>query len=185
MLRHEVATQHQQLGNFELAIETYRNLLQQTEAFGDRGGVAVIRSRIGTLLQAQGRYAEALDYYGKALSEFEAVNLRRSTSTALNHISSVYLTQGKHAEALPLAQRCCLAVHAKRDSNLTCGLRLCRWLFPAWLKNLTEARQALLEAVSIIEELRANGGWCYERQRYLEGRLSLYHGMLSLSGERE
>jgi CHAT domain-containing protein len=49
------------------------------------------------------------------------------------------------------------------------------------LSQTSEARQAFAEAISITEKLRAQaGGGVEESQRFLEGKLRAYHGMLSL-----
>jgi hypothetical protein len=53
------------------------------------------------------------------------------------------------------------------------------------LSQTSEARQAFAEAVSITEKLRTQaGGGVEESQRFLEGKLRAYHGILSfLQGE--
>ena len=180
-LRHDVAIQHQRLGNYERALEIYKELLKQTEDFGDRGGAAMIRDQIGKVLASQGEYGEAMSYYYQALAGLEAANLKRATSVVLNDMSDAYLAQGKYAEALPPAEQ---SVSLSRET----GRQLDLWVALTYLgysqlglNRPSEARQSFVEAVSIIEKLRAQtAGGVGERQRYFEGGLLAYHGLLSL-----
>jgi CHAT domain-containing protein len=181
MLRSNVAAEQNEIGNYERALEIYQDLLKQIEGYGDPSGAATIRHQIGKVFAAQSRYDDALNYFRHALPGVEAASLKHETAMVLIDMSGLYMAQGKYADALPLAER---AVSLSRQS----GSRLDLWSAltalgygQLGLNRLSEARQSFAEAVSIIEKLRAQtAGGDEERQRYFEGRLRAYHGLLTL-----
>jgi CHAT domain-containing protein len=169
------------LGNYDRALETYTDILKQTEGHGDNAGSAAILHSIGTIHFRQGRYTDALDYYHKSLQAAEAANLNRGVIQTLFNMSAVYLAENKYAEAAPLAERAeslsrqlsdPLFLHYTLTAIGHCRLGLNR---PA------EARRAFAEAISILEELRLHtAGGAEDLQRQFETGLNTYHGMLSL-----
>ncbi len=181
ILRANMAREHLAEGHYERALELYQQILKQTEGFGDRIGAAVIRDQIGRIYAAQGRYAEALNYYCQALSVLETSNSGHMVTETLIDLSNAYLADGQYVKALPLAERAAsLARQTLEPLHLYSALTSLGYC-QLGLKRPAEARQALAEAISIIEELRAQSvGGVEERQRYFERRLDAYHGMLDL-----
>lgn len=181
VVRHLMARAYGSLGNYERAREFYEELLKQTESAGDLGGAAILLSDIGDTWSEERRHAEALEYYRRALSRSEAARFRGETAHALRRIGQAYQAVGDYQEALVWIQKA-VALEREMDRPNSLGAALtalgyCR----LELSQTLEARQAFAEAISITEKLRAQaGGGVEESQRFLEGRLRAYHGMLSL-----
>jgi len=181
MLRNNMAQELLAQGHYEQALGLYQQILKQTEGYGDRIGAAVIRDEIGRIYAAQGRYSDALNYYRQALSVLETSNSGHRVTQTLINLSNAYLADGQYMEALPLAERAASLAHQTvAPLNLYSALTSVGYC-QLGLKRPAEARQAFTEAISIIEELRAQAvGGVEERQRYFERGLDAYHGMLSL-----
>jgi CHAT domain-containing protein len=179
--REGVGVNHQILGDYERALEIYQELLKQLEGIGHKVGAAAIRIHIGNVFAEQGRYAEALDYHRQALPEVEAANDLHFKIQVLSAMRNNYLAQGKCAEALPLAERSvALSRQTGRQFALWAALTDLGYC-QLEMNHPLEARQALAEAISILEELRAQtAGGVEERLRYFENSLNAHHGMLSL-----
>src|SRR6185295_12225729 len=180
-IRHDIAIQYMKMGDLQHALEMYQELLKQTEAFADVGGVAMVRDQIGRIFAEQGRYDEALRYHNAAFAGLEAANMKHALVISLNNISAVYLLQKNYTEALSVSER---AVAVSRDKGRKAELfvALTNLGYSQFgLNRVAEARESFTEAVSIIEDLRtqAAGGF-EERQRYFEAGMEAHHGLLSV-----
>jgi CHAT domain-containing protein len=181
MARHDMALQYKRLGDSQHALEIYQQLLKQVETFGDKGGIAMVRDQIGRIYAEQGRYEEALRYHRDALAGLEAANKKPATVIALNNMCAVYLLQQNYAEALSVSQRAVsLARESARKGELYAALTSLGYS-QFGLNRLAEAQQTFAEAVSIVENLRAQAaGGVEERQRYFEGGMQAHHGLLGV-----
>lgn len=180
-LLYDMAIQYKSFGDQQRALEIYQQLLKQTETFGDNGGAAMVRDQMVRILAEQGRYEEALRYHREAFAALEGANMRRGSAVTLNNITAVYLLQKNYTEALSAAQRAIsLAREGARRLDLFVALTNLGYS-QFGLNRLAEAQQSFGEAVSIIEDLRAQAaGGVEERQRYFEGGMRAHHGLLSL-----
>ena len=180
-LRHDMAVQYHRFGHYQRALDTYQLLLKQTETSGDKIGAAMVRDQIGRIFAAQGRYQEALTYHREALVALEAANKDRAMATALNNISAIYLTQQNYSEALSISERSLeLTRSSERKKDLFVAL-VNNGYSQLGLNRLGGARKSFSEAVSIVENLRAHAaGGVEERQRFFEGGMQAYHGLLSV-----
>jgi len=181
VVRHLMARAYGSLGNYKRAREFYEELLRQTESAGDLGGAAILLCDIGDTWTEERRHAEALENYRQALSRSEAIRFRGAMANALRRIGQAYSAVGNYKEALVWIQKA-VALEREMDRPNSLGTALtvlgyCR----LELSQTSEARQAFAEAISITEKLRTQaGGGVEESQRFLEGKLRAYHGMLSL-----
>jgi CHAT domain-containing protein/tetratricopeptide (TPR) repeat protein len=179
MVRHDMALQYKKFGKYDRALAMYEQLLKELE--GDRGGAAMVRDQIGKIYAEQKRYDEALAYHREALAGLDATRNRRATVVTLNNISAVYIAQENYTEALKVSEEAVSLSREKgRKSDL--GASLINLGYSQFgLNRLTQARQAFTEAVSIVEQLRAQtAGGAQERQRYFERGLGAHHGLLSV-----
>ncbi|HKR13292.1 MAG TPA: CHAT domain-containing tetratricopeptide repeat protein [Pyrinomonadaceae bacterium] len=180
-IRHDLAIEYKALGDHARGLEIYQQLLKQVETFGDKGGAAMVRDQIGRIYSEQGRYEEALVYHQQALDGLETANKKRAAAITLNNIGGVYLSQGNYAGALTMSER---AVSTSRETGRKVDLYLALTNLgysQFGLNRLEDAQQSFAEAVSIVENLRAQAaGGVEERQRYFEGGLRAHHGLLSV-----
>ncbi len=180
-IRNDVALQYIRFGDHERALAMYKQLLQQMEGHGDQGGVAMVRDQIGRIFREQKKYDEALAYHRQALAGLEAANKRRATVVSLNNIAVVYLLQQKYAEALSASEQAVAVSRDKgRKGDLSFALTNLGYS-QLGLNRLAEARQSFTEAVSLVENMRAQtAGGAQESQRYFEAGLQAHHGLLSV-----
>lgn len=181
MLRHDMARQYEKFGDYPRALEMYQQLLKQMETMGDKGGTAMLRDQIGRILAEQGRYEEALQYHREAFAGLEAANKKRATVISLNNMSAVYLAQKNYAEALSAAERA-LPIARDTDRKIEVYVALTNLGYSQLgLNRSAEAATSFREAVSIVEQLRAQtAGGLEERQRNFENGMHAAHGLLSV-----
>jgi CHAT domain-containing protein len=179
--RFTIVTQEQELGNYDRALEIYHEILGQIEGRGDQIGGAVIRQAIGRIYFAQGKNAEALNTYRKSLQATETGDYSRTAVPILIRMGEVYLAESKYKDALPLAERAVTLSRQLADKDLLRDALASVGYCQLGLNQPVEARRAFSEAISTIEELRAQtSGGVEERLRHFELMLDAYHGMLRL-----
>lgn len=179
--RFAIVTQQVELGHYEKALESYREILKEVESYGDPVGGAVIRQAVGNIYFAVGRYAEALDSYNQSLQASEAANFARTSAPTLIQISKVYLAQNKYKDALPFAERAVTFSRQIADKQYLRDALASKGYCHIGLNQPVEAGKAFSEAISTIEELRAQTtGGVDEHLRHFELLLDAYHGMLRL-----
>lgn len=181
MARNDIALQYVHFGEYERALAMYRQLLTEMEGYKDHGGVAMVRDHIGRAFTEQKKYDEALVYHRLALAGLEAANKKRATVVSLNNIATVYLLQAKYADALWAAEQA-VAISQDKGRKGDVSLALTNLGYAQLgLDRLSEARQTFTEAVSMVEDMRAQtAGGAEESQRYFEEGLQAHHGLLSV-----
>jgi CHAT domain-containing protein/tetratricopeptide (TPR) repeat protein len=179
--RNALADTYARLGHHDQARRMYEEILKQTEGSGDRIGAAIIRNAISDICADQGRYSEALDFARQALSESEALQEEPYILSSVLRVGQILVAEGKHADALAPAERAVsLSRQLGRPEFLQAALTSLGYC-NLGLHRMTDARQCFGEAISILEKLRGRTvGGVEENQRFLEGRLRAYHGMIRL-----
>jgi CHAT domain-containing protein/tetratricopeptide (TPR) repeat protein len=147
---------YRSMGETQKALEKYNEALPLWRAVGNRRGEATTLNNIGAVYRAMGETQKALEKYNEALPILREVGDRRKQAITLNHIGEVYGSLGeiqkaleKYNEALPLRR-----VVGDRDGEATTLLGIAR--VEQKRDNLTQARQAIEQAVVLTESLRTN-----------------------------
>jgi len=168
-------------GDFAQALDYYQKSLALKEAVGSQAGIAATLNNIGMIHNKQGNYARALEYFQKSLAMSEALGEKAGVASALKSIAAAHLSQGNSSQALEFAERAAAVARSIGASetlweSLTTAGRVYRQL-----NKPVEGRQALDEAMTVTEALRANvAGGEEEQQRFFESKVSPYHAMVDL-----
>src|SRR5262245_9626931 len=148
---------------------------------GEKDGIAEEVFNIGLVQVLQGDYAEGLQPFQKSLAIYEALGLKDNLANALKSIGNTYGLQGNYVKSLEYAERAAKVARSIGASeflwdSLTIVHRAYRQL-----NRPVEARQALEEAITIIETLRYQvAGGVEAQQSFFQSKVSPYHAMIEL-----
>jgi CHAT domain-containing protein len=142
-------------GNYESALESYRRGLVIREGMDDKPGTADLLSGIGTVNLRMKKYPEALDSYTRALTLFEAADHKAGAANTLSKIADTYLQQGDHGQAFNFAERASALAKQIENNDLLWHARLLSGKAQRGLDRPAQALQSFLEAITIVESLRA------------------------------
>ena len=168
-------------GDYAQALERYQKSLALRESMGDKAGVAEAIFNIGIVHSRQGDYAQALERFQKSLAMYEALGSKGLLALTLKSIGRTYGLQENYAKSLEYAERSATVARSIGESDtlwesLTFVHRAYRQL-----NRPVEARQALEEAITIIETLRYQiAGGVEAQQRFFQSKVSPYHAMIEL-----
>ncbi|HEY9433463.1 MAG TPA: CHAT domain-containing tetratricopeptide repeat protein [Blastocatellia bacterium] len=147
---------YRSLGEPQKALEKLNEALPLRRAVSDRRGEARTLHSIGVVYRSLGEPQKALEKLNEALPIIQLVGDRREEAQILNNIGLVYWSLGepqkaleKHNEALPIFQ-----LAGDRNGEATTLLGIAR--VEQKRGNLTQARQTIEQAISLIESLRTN-----------------------------
>ena len=87
-------------GEYDEALEYYRQSEEISKEGGDRAGLAPIYNNIGEIYRARGEYDEALEYYRQSEEIRKEVGDRAGLGTTYNNIGLIYRARGEYDEAL-------------------------------------------------------------------------------------
>jgi tetratricopeptide (TPR) repeat protein len=107
---------HYFAGNFQRALEHYRDRLSLEETRGDRESIAQAHQAIATALYAIADYAGALDSYRRALSIEETLERPANLVALTTSLGNVYFVQGDYAGAIESFARSRRLADAGEDS---------------------------------------------------------------------
>ena len=176
-----IGSVHGELGDYAQALEQYRKSLKIKEEIGNKTSIALTLNNIGEVYGSQGKYAEALEQCQKSLGIREEVGDKSGMATVLLNIGELHRLQGNHTQALQFAER---AAGLATEIGLTETLREARanaGKAHFALKQFGQARVSFDQAISTIENLRANvAGGEREQQRFFESKVSPYYAMVEL-----
>jgi CHAT domain-containing protein/Tfp pilus assembly protein PilF len=169
------------LGDYERALECYQKSLSLSETVRNRLGASSALANIGEAYRSQGNYDLALENYRKSLQLKEELGDRTGTAVVLANMGLAYYQQGNHARAVEMTER---AIGLSREI----GDRGVLWRALTTAGNTyralgqpARASEAFREAISTIEDLRADaGGGEQERQQLFEKKVSPYYRMVEL-----
>jgi CHAT domain-containing protein len=172
------------LGEMQKALEKFNEALPIRRAVGDREGEASTLNNIGSVYRSLGELQQALEKLNEALPIRRKIGDRRGEAVTLNNIGSVYDSLGepqkaleKYNEALPLR----LEV-GDRNGEATTLLGIAR--VEQKRGNLTEARQAIEQAIGLIESLRTNIASQELRASYFASRQEFFETYIDVLMEQ-
>ncbi len=172
---------HDLQGNYAQALECLQQSLEQSEGLGEKNAIASTLNSIGVTHQRRGNYTEAMKAFRKSLAITETLGDKAGIATTLFNLGSVHHRQGNYAQALEFAERATVIARSIGASEtLWQTLTIAGRSYLQLLKT-GEAHQALAEAITTIESLRAQiAGGEVEQQRSFASKISPYHAMVDL-----
>jgi CHAT domain-containing protein/Tfp pilus assembly protein PilF len=180
-LLNNIGSVYYQQGSFAQALECYRKSLAVKEALGDKAGIASSLYNVGLVHNQQGDHVRALEYFQKSLVMNEALGKKSGIAGALKSIATVHRSQGNYAQALEFAERAATLARTIGENEMLWDSLVIAGRSYRQLNKPVEARQALEEAITIIEMLRAQvAGGEEEQQRFFASKVSPYHAMVDL-----
>jgi diguanylate cyclase (GGDEF)-like protein len=90
------------VGQYDRAIEYYRQLVGEYEKHGQPNDVADMVFNIGSTFETKGDFAAAELYYRRALASFQKLGKGSDIAVTKRVLGSALMKQGRAAEALPL-----------------------------------------------------------------------------------
>jgi tetratricopeptide (TPR) repeat protein len=168
-------------GDYEKALKHLQESLKIAEETKSPSIQIYPQTALGSLYRLQGKYDLASDHLKQSLAIAEQIGDKPETATILWHLGELYFSQGDDLKALEFSNRAAtlarqidlpgigyLALTIKGKAHLA-------------LKQSELAQKSLLEAISTIEELRAQvSGGEPAYQRFFQNRVSPYHAMINL-----
>ncbi|MFX1285008.1 MAG: tetratricopeptide repeat protein [Promethearchaeota archaeon] len=92
-------------GQFELALDYYRQSFVIFEKIRDERGIGKILSNIGSIYQIKGKFALAIEYKQNAAQILEEIGDQLNLASTFQNISEIYTSRGKLGLAFEYAQR--------------------------------------------------------------------------------
>ncbi|MGB0522306.1 MAG: tetratricopeptide repeat-containing sensor histidine kinase [Flammeovirgaceae bacterium] len=90
---------HEQLKQYELAIEANKNAYNIYEKEGDTLRMSMALNNIGVSYNTLEKYSEALNYFSQALKLKRSIKNNKKIASTLNNIGDLYLTIGEYVKA--------------------------------------------------------------------------------------
>jgi CHAT domain-containing protein len=169
-------------GNYDVALDYLQKALKAGEELGDKEIIAGSLKNIGSAYSAQGDYKKALEYIRRGLALGEEIGYNMITTNATYDLAAAYLQLGDYRKATEYADR---AAALSLQANLPEPLWPARTIAGKAqfaLKQFDLARRSLLDAITIIEELREQAaGGEQDRERFFESKVGPYYAMVDLS----
>lgn len=168
-------------GDYDHAMKLYQRGLALQEGRGSKSEIAITLDNIGDTYKARGDYVEAMNYYRRSLNLREEIGSRYGIAEALNNIGFISAKQGDYQKSLELAERATLVAREGGIRELLWQARTVAAQAQLAFGKPEQARQALDEAISIIEAIRADvAGGEQQQQSFFEDKLLPYHLMVDL-----
>ena len=169
-------------GDYAQALEAHRKSLALSQELRRQSDIANSMNNMGAVYYAQGDYSQALEHFQKCLKMKEEVGDKGGMAGALINIGQSYHKLGKYGLALEAADRASAISSKSGLTEFFHEARATAGQAHLLLNQPGPARQAFLEAIHTIEELRGRvGGGEETQQRYFERKVSPYYAMVDLS----
>jgi tetratricopeptide (TPR) repeat protein len=97
---HQLGMIAQDRGDYDQALDWYRQSLAIKEELGNRGGMASSYHQLGMIAQDRGDYDQALDWYRQSLAINEEVGNRGGMASTISQIGDLLTETGKPQDGL-------------------------------------------------------------------------------------
>jgi len=91
---------YERKGDFERAMELFREDLKITEELGDKQGISIALGLIGDLLNLQGKFAEAKEFMAKNLALCTELGYQKGMAKAVNTLGDIFYNQKEYEQAV-------------------------------------------------------------------------------------
>ena len=175
---------YKSLGEAQKALEKYNESLVIRQEIGDRSGEAMTLTNIGAVYFLLGDMPKALEKHNEALPISRATGDRYIEAVTLRNIGLVYNSIGEQQNALGKfneALSICRVV-----GNPTAEADTLLWIARLEQKqgDLTKARQAIEQAIGLVESVRAGTRVQGLRASYFASRQEYYESYIDILMER-
>ena len=89
-------------GEYDKALEMYRESLEVKKSLGDRAGVSTSMHQIGMIHQYRGEYDKALEMYRESLDVKKSLGDRAGVSKSMHQIGRIHQERGEYDKALEM-----------------------------------------------------------------------------------
>jgi CHAT domain-containing protein/tetratricopeptide (TPR) repeat protein len=175
-----IGTVYRSLGETRKALDKYNESLPIRRATGDRSGEAVTLNSIGAVYQSLGETRKALEKYNEALSISQAIGDRSIEGLTLHNIGTAYNSLGEAQKALEMYNEALPIRRAVGDRNGEAATLLGIARAEQKRENLTQARQTIEQAISIVESVRASIGSQGLRASFFASRQDFYESYIEV-----
>ena len=161
-------------GQYSQALTSLQQALSIRQEVGNRAGEGRTLTSIGLVYDNQGQYPQALESFQLALSIAREVDDRVGEGATLSNIGSVCADQGQYPQALESYQQA-LSIHRAVGNRAGEGTTLSNVgasLFQAG--QLQSAETALLEALTVLDELRQQDFTDADRISLFDAQVNFY-----------
>ena len=172
------------LGEMRKALEKFNEALPIRRALGDRKGEAVTLNNIGLVYHALGETRKALEKYNEALPIRQEVGDRSGEAITLNNVGAAYDALGETRKALEKFNEALLLRRAVGDRNGEATTLLGIARVEQKRGNLTQARQVIEQAVSLVESLRMDIAGQELRASYFSDRQTFFESYIAVLMEQ-
>jgi len=168
------------LKEWEKALENYNNELIVRRATGNRSGEAHTLNSIGVVYQSSGDSRKALEMFNEALRLSRGIGYRSIEALELHNIGAVHRLLGETRKALENYSVALNIRHeiGERDGEASSLLGITR--VEQSRGALTQARQAIEQAIGIVESLRADIHVQGLRASYFASRQEYYESYIDI-----
>jgi diguanylate cyclase (GGDEF)-like protein len=140
-----------QVGQYDKAIEYYRQLMSEYEKKGKPSDVADTLFNIGATFEMKGNFAAAEFNYRRALEAFEKLGQASDTAFTKRALGSSIMKQGRAREALPLLDAAIAYYEEKNNVDSLAAAKQSRGMAYRRLGRFHEALQELSAARRFFE----------------------------------
>jgi CHAT domain-containing protein/Tfp pilus assembly protein PilF len=171
---------YRSLGETQKALEKFNEALLIMRATGNRSGQANTLSNIGEVYWLLGETQKALEKYNEALPISREVGDLQMEAATLHNIGSVYDLLGETQKALEHYNEALPISRATGDRNREAAILLSIARAEQKRGNLTQARQTIEQAISIVESVRASIGSQELRDSFFASRQDFYESYIEV-----
>ncbi|MGH9847424.1 MAG: CHAT domain-containing protein, partial [Blastocatellia bacterium] len=168
------------LGLYPKALESFQRAVALCEELKDAQDTAVALLDAGITHAALNDTAKAIEHYDRSRALFESANNFSGAGSALLNKSVIFFSRRDFARALELADEAAAAAKKGDDSDVYWQARHRAGRANYRMDNLAAARQALTEAITTIETMRAQTSR-NSQPRFYESRIAPYLAMVDVA----
>ena len=114
----EEATKEFNNDQFEVALEKFKQVLENYTQQSDRSGIIRTLNKIAVVYDAQGKYLKALEFYQEALEKIQQDKSSENISAILSNIALVYSQLGWYEQAIDFYQQALNKNHPEKAKIL-------------------------------------------------------------------
>ena len=171
---------YRSLGETQRALDKFNEALPIERAVGDRDGEIAALNNIGLVYWSLGETQKALDKFNEALPLSQTTGTRLMEGRTLHNIGAAYDSLGEAQKALDKFNESLSSTRASGERSREAQTLLGIAQVEQKRGNLTQARQSLEQAISIIESIRANISSQELRASFFASRQEFYQSYIDV-----
>ncbi len=177
---HGIGAVYRSLGEMRKSLDIYNEALLISRELGNREIEAANLNGIGMAYDSLGETGKALENYNEALQISRAIGTRRLEASILHNTGQVYNSLGETEKALEKYNDALPTMRAVGDRYGEAAILLSIARVEQKRGNLTQARQSIEQAVSIVESTRADLNSPELRASFFASRQDFYDAFIEI-----